>query len=152
MTMSFPYLQVPLGRPIVPLGGRPTRPRTIIGVTVLAPAASRFFDALLDTGADDTVFSDQLASRLGIDLTAAEVGTAQGAGGQLMTVRYAPVRLRIADGQEQREWPALVGFAPLGRATIPMLGFAGFLQYFTAVFYGDREIVELTINALYPGT
>jgi hypothetical protein len=34
----------------------------------------------------------------------------------------------------------------------PILGFAGFLQYFTATFIGDREEVELTVNSLYPGT
>jgi hypothetical protein len=32
------------------------------------------------------------------------------------------------------------------------LGFAGFLQYFTATLHGDREQVELAVNALYPGT
>ena len=34
----------------------------------------------------------------------------------------------------------------------PLIGFAGFLQFFTATFHGDREQVELTVNALYPGT
>jgi hypothetical protein len=33
-----------------------------------------------------------------------------------------------------------------------LLGFAGFLQYFTATFFGDLEEVELTVNAAYPGT
>jgi hypothetical protein len=31
-------------------------------------------------------------------------------------------------------------------------GFAGFFQFFTATFDGDREHVELTVNALYPET
>ena len=152
MTMTFRYVQVPMVRPIPSLPGRPTRPRTILGVTVYSASAAWFFDALLDTGADDTVFSDQLASRLGIDLTHAEVGTAQGVGGQLVAVRYAPVKLRVADGYEQREWTAIVGFAPLGQNALPVLGFAGFLQYFTATFYGDREIVELTVNSHYRGS
>ena len=66
-------------------------------------------------------------------------------------LRYAEVRLRISDGQEFREWPARVAFTtePLKRV---LLGFAGFLQFFTATFDGDREEVELTINAKYPGT
>ena len=34
----------------------------------------------------------------------------------------------------------------------PLLGFAGFLQFFTATFHGDREEVELTVNSLYAGT
>jgi hypothetical protein len=33
-----------------------------------------------------------------------------------------------------------------------MVGFAGFLQFFTATFHGDREEVELTVNMAYPGT
>jgi hypothetical protein len=33
-----------------------------------------------------------------------------------------------------------------------LYGFAGFLQFFTAKFEGDREEVELTVNSLYPGT
>lgn len=58
--------------------------------------------------------------------------------------------LRISDGHEHREWPARVGFtsAPLHR---PLLGFAGFLQFFTATFDGVRELVELTVNSSYPG-
>ena len=44
-----------------------------------------------------------------------------------------------------------VGFtsAPLRRA---LLGFAGFLPFYSAHFHGDREEVELTVNTLYPGT
>jgi hypothetical protein len=66
-------------------------------------------------------------------------------------IRYAEVRIRLSDGQEFREWPARVGFtsAPLKRG---LLGFAGFFQFFTATFDGDREHVELAVNALYPGT
>ena len=43
-----------------------------------------------------------------------------------------------------------VGFtsAPLRQ---PLLGYAGFLQFFTATFHGDREEVELAVNAAYPG-
>ena len=50
-----------------------------------------------------------------------------------------------------REWEAWVGFTPV-RLKRSLLGFAGFLQYFTAAFHGDREEVELTVNRLYPGT
>jgi hypothetical protein len=39
--------------------------------------------------------------------------------------------------------------APLRR---PLLGFAGFLEFFTSTFYGDLEQVDLTINSRYPGT
>lgn len=34
----------------------------------------------------------------------------------------------------------------------PLLGFAGFLQFFTAIYYGDREELELSVNSLYRGS
>lgn len=63
----------------------------------------------------------------------------------------AAVTRRITDGAEQCEGSAKVGFtsAPLKS---PLLGIAGFLQSFTAIFFGDREEVEPAANALYPGT
>jgi hypothetical protein len=118
---------------------------------VLGPSTSWVLDALLDTGADDTVFPDHVAALIGVDLANAPAGTSAGVGSGSVSVRYARVALRIADNQERREWQAWVGFtsAPLRH---PLLGFAGFLQYFTAAFHGDREEVELTVNGLYAGT
>jgi hypothetical protein len=120
-------------------------------VTVVGPTDTRVRDGLLDPGADDTVFPDSLAAPLGVDLTNAPSG--QGAGSTMAAVplRYAQVYLRITDGREFREWPAWVGFTP-ARIYRPLLGFAGFLQFYSAHFHGDREEVELTVNSLYPGT
>ena len=91
-----------------------------------------------------------MAGQIGIDLSSAPVGAASGIGLSAALLRYAEVTLRIANGGERREWRAMVGFtsAPLKR---PLLGFAGFLQFFTATFHGDREKVELAVNSLYPG-
>jgi hypothetical protein len=61
------------------------------------------------------------------------------------------VTLRVADNQEWREWQAWVGFTST-KLRHPLLGFAGFLQYFTATLHGDREELELTVNSLYAGT
>jgi hypothetical protein len=108
-------------------------------------------EALLDTGADDTLFPDSLATYIGINLATAPTGVLRSAAGGSLPVRYATVSLRLTDGQEQREWPAIVAFTP-SRLWRPILGFAACLQFFTATFYGDREEVELTINRLYPGT
>jgi hypothetical protein len=44
-----------------------------------------------------------------------------------------------------------VGFTSC-RLRHALLGFAGFLEFFTATFHGDREEVELAVNGLYPGT
>jgi hypothetical protein len=151
MTLRFSYLRAPSSRPLVTLGGRMHRPRPVIGVTVVGPAGSWLFDALIDCGADDTVFPDRVAALSGIDLTNAPAGTGSGMGRGTVAHHFAEVMMRIADNYEQREWTAWVGFtaAPM---RYPMLGFAGFLEYFTATLIGDREEVELTVNSLYPGT
>jgi hypothetical protein len=150
MTMTFSYVRVRRRSPSVPLGGALLQPRPLIPVTLVGPRGTWVDQGLLDTGADECVFSDAITSRLGIDLGAAPQRTSEGVGGSV-TVRFAEVTFRIADQNEQREWAAWVAFtsAPLRR---PLLGFAGFLQYFTAAFHGDREVVELTVNPLYPGT
>jgi hypothetical protein len=151
MSLRFPYLQVAKGQPIVALGGKVHRPRPVIGVTMIGPSGAVPYDGLLDSGADDTLFPEDVAALIGIDLTNAPRGTASAYGHSVIPVRYAEATLRIADNQERREWRAWVSFAPVVRR-YALLGYAGFLQYFTATFHGDREEVELTVNSIYPGT
>lgn len=151
MSLRFPYLQVATGQPIVSLHGKTHRPRPVIGVTILGPAGAVPYDGLLDTGADEALFPEAIAALIGIDLSNAPRGTASGFGMGIIPVRYAEATLRIADNQEQREWRAWVSFALVVRR-YALLGQAGFLQYFTATFHGDREEVELTVNGIYPGT
>lgn len=117
---------------------------------MVGPRATRPAEGRLDTGADDTVFPEHLAPLIGVDLTSAPIGYGTAANNAQLTVRYAYLTLRLTDGKERREWPAWVGFSPAIRR--PLFGFAGFLQFFTATFHGDREEVELTVNRLYPGT
>lgn len=151
MSLRFPYLQVAMGRPIVSLVGKVHRPRPVIGVSIIGPAGTIPYDGLLDTGADDVLFPEDVASLIGLDLTNAPRGTASAFGKAVIPVRYAEATLRIADNQERREWRAWVSFAPVVRR-YALLGYAGFLQYFTATFHGDRQEVELTVNGIYPGT
>src|SRR5262245_7903286 len=137
MSLIFPYTPFPTTNPIWSLHGRQARPRPVIFVAVIGPTGTAVEKGLLDVGADDTVFPDLVATDIGIDLLQAPAGGAVGVGPMTPAVlRYAEVILRISDGQEHREWPARVGFtsAPLHR---PLLGYAGFLQFFTAIFYGD---------------
>ncbi len=150
MSLRFAYTLDPMNRPVLSLGGRFVRPRPILGVTLFGPSDARMRDALLDTGADETVFPEELAAKVGVDLTMAPSGTARVIGHSLVPVRYAEVTLRITDGRERREWVGWVGF-PSARMNRPLLAFAGFLQFFTATFLGDHEAVELTVNALYRG-
>jgi predicted aspartyl protease len=151
MPLRYRYQPFHTQQPLWQLGGKSVRVRPILTVTVISPTGTGVTDGLLDTGADDTVFSVNLAAKLGIDLSTAPHGVASGVGLVAATVRFAEVKLRITDGREQREWTARVGFttAPLKR---PLLGIAGFLEFFNATFFGDREEVELTVNSLYRGT
>jgi predicted aspartyl protease len=149
--MRFPYQDLPVGHPLISLPGRLTRPRPIIPVTLMGPGGTVTRDALLDTGADDTVFPERDALQIGLDLSLAPVATGLSAGQAILALRFAQVTLRIAVQHEQREWIAWVGFTP-GKLRQPLLGFAGFLQFFTAAFHGELEEVELTVNSLFPGT
>jgi hypothetical protein len=151
MSLLFRYKLVPAPHAVVSLGGRWSRPRPIVPVAVVGPINTSAVDGYLDTGSEDTVFTERLAARIGLDLTNAPVGRLTTATLANAPVRYAQVLLRMTDGKEQREWPAWVGFTP-AKLLSPLLGFAGFLQFFTATFRGDREQVELAVNSLYPGT
>ena len=42
-------------------------------------------------------------------------------------------------------------YRPLTARKRCLLGFAGCLQFFDALFLGKDEAVELTVNSLYPG-
>jgi len=151
MSLHFPYKLQSTNKPILGLGGRWVRPRPLVVISLLGSAATYVELAQLDTGADDSVFPDSAADLAGIDLSSAPAGEAAGPGSSPVPLRYAQVTLRLTDGNEQRQWPAWVGFTP-AKLTRPLLGFAGFLQFFTATFHGDREEVELSVNSLYPGS
>jgi len=105
----------------------------------------------LDTGSDETVLEEGLAAAIGVDLTNAPVGRATGIGLVGSVLRYAEVSMQITDGKELHVWNAWIGFTAT-RLVYPILGFAGFLQFFDAHFFGGREEVELVVNGLFPGT
>src|SRR6184192_2646979 len=113
MSLHFPYTLLPTGAGIPSLGGRTVRPRPLVpAVTLIGPLNTIAREALLDTGADDTLFPDSLATYIGINLATAPTGVLRSAAGGSLPVRYATVSLRLTDGQEQREWPAIVAFTP----------------------------------------
>jgi hypothetical protein len=151
VSFRFRYVLGTSAHPLVTLDGRFSRPRPIIPVTILGPADQWIGDCILDSGSDDTVFAETVATKIGIDLTQAPTGSASVVGGGTIPLRYAMVTLRIADKSDAKIWQCWVGFAPV-QLQRPLLGFAGVLRYFTAIFHGDREEVELAVNGLYPGT
>ena len=122
----------------------------MVCATAIGPVNARPIDALIDTGSDETLLDEKLALIIGVDLANAPRLPCAGMGGQICIARFAQVTLRLTDGIEFREWPALVGFVAGLRRSV--LGFGGCLQFFTATFHGDREVVDLEINQLYPGT
>ncbi|MGL4552639.1 MAG: aspartyl protease family protein, partial [Gemmataceae bacterium] len=140
MALCFAYTRERIANPAVALGGAMTRPRPLTDVTLIGPGGTGFARGLLDTGADDTVFPEALAALIGIDLTSCPAGVSRGVGGAGIPVRFAPVTIRLTDGLEHREWTAVAGFSA-ARTVNSLLGFAGFLQFFTATFHGDDEVV-----------
>ncbi len=149
MSLVVPYKRLRTKAPVWTLGGRQDRPKTLLLVSIVGPTAIDVQEGLLDTGADDTIFPEQVANTIGIDLSLAPVGEAIGMGGVPLQVRYAEVKLRISDGRTFLEWPARVAFTGVVMRR-PLLGYAGFLQFFDANFRGAREEVELTTNHLFP--
>lgn len=151
MALSFPYRQVSILNPAITLAGATQRPRPLVDLSITGPARSLIRRAVLDTGADEIVLEEADAVLLGIDLTNAPAGVGRGFGSGGVPLRFATVELRLTDGIEYRTWPALVGFSPVSYPRI-LLGYAHGLQYFSATFHGDRQVVELQVNPTYPGT
>src|SRR5262249_41993543 len=152
MTLVYPYVRVNVRRPAIALGGATSRPRPLIPVTLIGPTNTRLIYGLVDSGADDTVFPESIAHYICIDRTGAPESESGGfTGGLNVPVRFATVTLRLATQTERREWQALIGFTP-NPMRHGLLGFAGALQYFTTNLRGDVQLVELTVNSLYPGT
>ena len=151
MTLRFNYRGYVLPHPSAALGGRSSVARPLISVAILGPGGSQLIDGLIDSGSDGILIPESVAANVAIDLTTATSASIRGIGGANVTARFVNVTLRIADNYEQREWSAFVGFVPTSSRNA-ILGHAGFLQYFTTILHGDLERLELTINALYPGT
>ena len=108
--------------------------------------------SVLDTGADDTVLPDWVAAAVGLDLARAEEREVGLAGRAPLRCRYAPVEIEITDGiRETYRWTAVVGFIDAATLPRPLLGYAGFLQYFDAHFRGGDLEVVLVPNRTYPG-
>lgn len=143
--VKFPYLALPTSRPISSLAGANVRFRPIIPVRILGPAGSWTGDCSVDCGTDDTIFPRRLATKLGIDLTGAEQVHARPIGSIAVPYLYAKTSIRLTDGVDVCEWEAIVGFVDVPLRW-PILGHAGFLQYFDVNLFGAKREVELMPN------
>ena len=155
MNLSFPYRPVPISGaapPSLPLGTT-QRFRPFIPVRLIAPDTRGFRDfvALLDTGADDTVFPLDVATMLGLSF----VPTSRGAGqirwrGMPYAIQFCAVEIAIEDDNHALQWIATIAFtsAPL---PYPLLGQAGFLEFFNQTGRGADRITVLEPTNTFPG-
>jgi hypothetical protein len=141
--MRVPYMVGRAQRPQPALGGSLVRPRPMMPVQFSGPGGSVTRTSVLDTGADDTVLPEWIAAAIGLDLTGVQEYPIGLAGRAPLQCRYVPVEMQISDGvHETYRWTAVVGFVDAQRLPRPLLGHAGFLQYFDADFRGaDLEVI-----------
>ena len=72
-------------------------------------------------------------------------------GGTVLSFRYAHVLLRLADGREAYEWPAIVGFLTSPGKHYALFGQAGFLNFFDVTFRGHDKETIIEPNAAFAG-
>jgi hypothetical protein len=150
--MRIPYMMGVANRPQPALGGSLVRPRPMTPVQFGKPGGALARTSLLDTGADDTVLPDWIATAVGLDLAGAEERPIGLAGRPPLRCRYASLEIQISDGaRETYRWTAVVGFVDAAVLTRPLLGHAGFLQYFDAEFSGADHEVVLIPNRSFAG-
>jgi len=126
--------------------------RPVITIRIVGPTADPRWDALVDTGADETLLPLSLAGLLGLELDATATSQAAGISGDHLTIRYGEVEFQINDGNETIRWQTIVGFVDFASADdeVIILGHGGCLDYFTALFEGEKAELELTANSLLP--
>jgi hypothetical protein len=152
--LQFPYQDEPLNRappPSLPATAT-VRWRPLIPVTVVGPTGTRrlFPRAVLDPGADDTVFPLAVSGLVGVALRP-DSGHGLRWRGQGYPLRFGDVTLELSDGTQLWRWSAVVGFSP-APLRYPILGICGCLEFFDARFLGQKHVMELETNPLYPGT
>ncbi len=126
--------------------------KPVIPLTIIGPTGQVTCPMLLDCGADDVVFPAGLAARIGVDLSSALPGQAQGLGGsQPVGLLYAPVILLLSDRIETCRWRTVVAFTRTS-LRLALFGIAGGLEFFrTTLDVGANEIIILP-NPSLPAT
>jgi hypothetical protein len=146
--MIFPYVHYRLDPTSIIPTSEVYRPE--IRIKVFGPRRSLTISAIVDTGADHVFLSAPVATAIGADLTG-DSESALAAGGHETDVWPGSVEIEIRQSNEFYRWPVTIAF--LGGNDDPpiaYLGQAGFLEYFTANFGGERQTVELFPNKLLP--
>jgi hypothetical protein len=120
------------------------RYRPVIPLAVVGPGGQHSVEALVDSGSDDVVFPLDVAAHIGLNLSAATAGQAQGLGGpQPVGLLYAPVILVLSDGMQTCRWRAVTAFTG-SRLRFAIFGIAGGLEHFrTTLDVQSLEIILL---------
>ncbi|MBX3412718.1 MAG: aspartyl protease family protein [Pirellulales bacterium] len=123
--------------------------RPEIFITIHGATRSHRYLGLVDTGADFTVFPESVAEQIGIKPTPGSGPAITAFGGQQLRLSFADVDLEISDGESSCRWNARIQFAdiPSAKDETLLLGHVGFLEFFSATFYGEQCELELSPNA-----
>ena len=150
--MKIPYLPGRAKTPQVSLGGATLRYRPITAIRISGPGGTWIVDGVFDSGSDDTIFPEWIAAMIGVDLNLAIEQDIHLAGrGKPIRCRYHLASLRLTDGKHETfEWDGMVGFVAVP-LKCPLLGQAGFLQYFDVTFQGANHWVEVIPNQSFSG-
>jgi hypothetical protein len=127
-----------------------TRPE--IAVSIVGPLGSVSQIGLVDTGSDHTIFPRSVADWLGVTLKEAEGPPTTVFGGSLVKLLEGEVSLVLESNGDRLAWTTRVCFFdfPDPATEASVLGHAGFLNFFTAVFDGQNATLELIPNTDLP--
>lgn len=148
--MNFPYssiISLDPGSGEYLLIRRPEIPVAIVG-----PSGAATFVGLVDTGSDNTIFPKSVADYLGISTGPSSGPAALVFGGQHVQLLTGEAILKLEADGLAISWKSLICFfeSPSSEEETIILGHAGFLDYFTAVFDGLAGKLTLIPNGDMP--
>lgn len=126
--------------------------RPEIPVTVIGPSGLASYIGLVDTGSDNTIFPKSVADYLGIATIIKSGPQAIVFGGQRIQMFEGRATLKIESDGESLRWNVPISFFDFAApdAEVVILGHAGFLDFFTATFDGNRCELQLVANEDFP--
>lgn len=148
--MNFPYSASVVARQ--PDGDFLLAHRPELLVTISGPKGSATLVGLVDTGSDYSIFPQSFAELLGIELQPSMSPGARVFGGQAVNLLSGVAALMVESDGEAVTWQTELEFFTFGSdaAASAILGHAGFLEFFTAIFDGDALLLTLLPNQHLP--
>ncbi len=115
--------------------------RPVIPVRISGRASSAIIWSLLDTGADESYITEEMAEYLGVESIGEETYGIESASGEV-SARYGICNLEVRQSGEVFARRVTIGIVPETWSE-PILGHAGFLEFFDARFSHAEKTVEL---------